>query len=337
MFSIIVHIILIVAIFAGCFAVYKKVAGNNVNIPVNKRAIRRVLAGIVLLFLFFNSWYQVSETEYGVVTTFGKPPANHNTAGLYFKIPIAQKVIKVDRTTHGVGVGYTLETGQNIPTDDGIMITADMNLLNIDFYMEYLVSDPIKYLFASDNPEYILMNIALAVIRSTVSDYNVDEAMTTGKGKIQAEVKEGIAKKLLEEDIGLSIVNIQVQDSAPPTDDVRAEFRNVETAKQGADAARNKALEDRNNKIPQADANADKLIQEAEATKSARIAEAEGQVARFNQMYLQYKRYPGITKKRIFYEAMEDILPDLKVIVTDGETEELLPLGNFSTQVVSAE
>ena len=137
MFSIIVHIILIVAIFAGCFAVYKKVAGNNVNIPVNKRAIRRVLAGIVLLFLFFNSWYQVSETEYGVVTTFGKPPANHNTAGLYFKIPIAQKVIKVDRTTHGVGVGYTLETGQNIPTDDGIMITADMNLLNIDFYSLY--------------------------------------------------------------------------------------------------------------------------------------------------------------------------------------------------------
>jgi membrane protease subunit HflK len=211
------------------------------------------------------------------------------------------------------------------------MITSDFNLLDIDFYLEYRVSDPVAYLYASDNPEEILKNIALSSIRAVVADYTVDEAMTTAKGQIQSDVKEDMTRELNEHNIGLAVVNITVQDSEPPTDEIKQAFKAVETAKQGADTARNNALAYQNEQIPAAEANADKIIQTAEADKAARIAEAEGQVVRFNEMYEQYKLYPLITKKRMFYETMEDVLPSLKVIITDGGTQTMLPLESFSS------
>ena len=114
-------------------------------------------------------------------------------------------------------------------------------------------------------------------------------------------------------------------------------FKSVETAKQGADTAVNNANRYRNEQIPGAEAEADKIIQAAEAAKASRIAEAEGQVSRFNKMYEEYQKYPLITKKRLFYETMEDVLPDLEVIVTDGNTQSILPLGALYSGMSTAE
>ena len=175
---------------------------------VNVKAIlqRVVIAVLVLVLLgtVMGSYYNVSEQENAVVTMFGKV-LRTNTAGLYFKIPYLQQVHMVDITTHGTGIGYSVSSGgQNITNSfDGIMITKDFNLINIDFYMEYKVSDPVAYLFNSHDPELILHNIALASIRSTVINYTVDEAMTTGKSAIQADVKEKIVKDLQEQNIGI--------------------------------------------------------------------------------------------------------------------------------------
>ena len=211
------------------------------------------------------------------------------------------------------------------------MITSDFNLLNIDFYLEYKVSDPVAYLFNTLNPEEILTNITLASIRTVVINYTVDEAMTTGKSQIQAEIKTLIAQELEEHNIGMQVVNITIQDSEPPTDEIIAAFKSVETAKQSADTAKNNALQYQNERIPEAEAAADKIVQDAEAAKSARIAEAEGQVARFNAMYEQYELNPLITKQRMFYETIEEVLPDLKVIITDGNTQTLYPIESFSS------
>lgn len=291
------------------------------------RIIVPVIIAIFVLSLVSGSFYRVSEQQNAVVTQFGKV-VKTNTAGLYFKIPYLQQVHKVDITTHGTGIGYSISgDGQNIPyTGDGIMITSDFNLLDIDFYLEYKVSDPVAYLFNTSNPEEILENIALSSIRGTVVNYTVDEAMTTAKGQIQADVKADMVKELEKNHVGLAVVNITIQDSEPPTEEIIQAFKAVETAKQGADTAKNNALKYQNEQIPTAEANADQIIQRAEAEKAARIAEAEGQVARFNSMYDEYKNYPLITKKRMFYETMEDLLPDLKVIITDGSTETFLPL-----------
>lgn len=298
-----------------------------------KLKLKTIVTIIVILFILigvYSSYYNVTEQQNAVVTMFGKI-VRVDTAGLHFKIPYLQQAHKVDITTHGVGIGYTVGgNGQNMTVEDeGIMITSDFNLLNIDFYLEYRVSDPVAYLYNTTDPEAILKNVALASIRSTVANYTVDEAMTTGKSQIQADIKELIIAELQKQNIGMSIVNITVQDSEPPTAEIISAFKSVETAKQGADTAKNEALQYQNEKIPASEAEADRIIQAAEAQKSARIAEAEGQVARFEAMYEQYKLNPLITKKRLYYETVEAALADKKVIITDGQTETIYPVESF--------
>ncbi|MCR4749743.1 MAG: FtsH protease activity modulator HflK [Lachnospiraceae bacterium] len=310
------------------FEVYKDVEAKRVKKTL--AVIMAVLLAVVIVVSILRCFYTVNEQKNAVVTQFGTI-VKVNTAGLYFKAPW-QSVHKVDMTTHGTGIGYVVsENGQNLTdTENGIMITSDFNLLNIDFYLEYRVSDPVAYLYNSEDPEGILTNVALANIRTVVSNYTVDEAMTTGKSQIQSDVKAAMLDELNRQNIGLTVVNISIQDSAPPTEAIVAAFKAVETAKQGADTAKNNAYQYQNQKIPEAEAEADAIVQKANATKEARIAEAEGQVARFNETYTEYKKFPLVTKRRMFYEKMEDILPGLKVIITDSNTQTMLPLDNFN-------
>ena len=198
------------------------------------------------------------------------------------------------------------------------MITSDFNFVNVDFYVEYKVSDPVKYLYNSKQPTEILKNIAQSCIRTVVSNYTVDDVITTGKNEIQASIKEMIVEKLEQQDIGLMLVNISMQDAEPPTAEVIEAFKAVETAKQGKETAINNANKYQNEQIPQAKAKADQIIQDAEATKQKRINEATAQVVRFNEMYEEYVKNPLITKQRMFYETMEDVLPGVKLIIDDG-------------------
>jgi membrane protease subunit HflK len=281
---------------------------------------------IVAAVLIFGSFYTIKEQEQAVVTTFGKAlPVRES--GLHFKIPIIQKVQKVDTTIKGFSIGYDEANGQAIE-QESMMITSDFNFVNVDFFVEYKVSDPVKALYASKQPVVILKNIALSSIRSTVGSYDVDSVITTGKYEIQSAIKESILKKLVTQDIGIQLVNITIQDSEPPTEEVMNAFKEVETAKQGKETALNNANKYRNEKIPQADAQVDKILQEAESTKTKRINEAEAEVSRFNEMYEEYIKYPLITKQRMFYETMEDVLPSLKVIIDSGDSgiQKLLPL-----------
>ena len=131
--------------------------------------------------------------------------------------------------------------------------------------------------------------------------------------------KEKLETELSDNDIGLQVVNLTVQDAEPPTDLVMAAFKAVETAKQGKETTVNNAKRYRSEQIPEAEAEADRITQEAEGKKEARIAEAEGQTARFEKLYEEYIKNPLITRQRMFYEALEEILPKLKVVISDGE------------------
>ena len=307
-----------------------------------RKHVGGLAAGIVLavaaFLVVFTGMYNIKEQQQGVVTMFGKV-IRTDTAGLHFKLPLVQRVHKVDMTTHGTGIGYTVSPGgQNIAnTSDGIMITSDFNLINIDFYLEYRVSDPVAYLYHSKEPEAILKNIALASIRSTVVNFTVDEAMTTGKSAIQAEVKAKMVEELAEQDIGLQVVNITIQDAEPPTAEIIQAFKSVETAKQGAETKINQARKYQSEQIPAAEAEADRIIQSAEAQKAARIAEAEGQVARFAKMYEEYANNPEITRQRLYYESLEKVLPGIKIYITDGSTQTMLPLEPFDSATETQE
>lgn len=309
--------------------------------------IKIIVAGGVLaagVFVVNSGLYRVSEQEQAVVTRLGKVQ-DVKTAGMYFKIPLIDTVQKVRTTTYGIPIGYITsesygESGyaETVP-EQSLMITSDFNFVNTDFYIEYRVSDPVSYLYNSSNPEDILENLAQAAIRTVVSNYNVDDVMTTSKNKVQSDVRDSLVNALTNADIGLEVVNVSIQDVEPPTKEVMSAFKAVENAKQGSETSINNANKYKSEQLPAAEANADKIVKAAEAKKEARIAEAEGQVARFNAMYEQYRLNPLITKQRMFYEAMEDVLPDLKVIIDDGGTETMLPLESFvngSTGVGSA-
>lgn len=290
-----------------------------------------------------NCWYSINEEEQAVVCTLGKPSAV-TEPGLHFKIPLIQTVKKINTTIQGFAIGYSEdeysydEYGYPVTSsgDESLMITSDYNFINIDFYVEYRYSDPVKAVYASSEPASILKNVAQNCIRTVIGSYPVDSVLTTGKNEIQANIKEMIMEKLETIDIGIQLINITIQDAEPPTNEVMTAFKAVETAKQGKDTAVNNANKYRNEQIPAANAKVDQILQDAEAQKEERINEAEGEVARFNAMYEEYIKYPAITKQRMFYESMEDILPELKVIINDGENstvQQLLPLESFNTIV----
>lgn len=281
-----------------------------------------IVVAIVAVTVILSAFYTVGETESVVVTTFGKATLV-GEKGLHFKIPFIQKATKVDTTVRGLKIGYGEDSDGNTYSveHESIMITSDYNFIDCDFYISYQVTDPIKYLYNSDDPDMIVKNIAMSSIRSTVSAFTVDNAITTGKAQIQSNVKAMMVEELEKQDIGITLVDASIQDVEPPTDDIIEAFTAVETAKQGKESAVNEANAYRNAKLPEAEAEADKIVQTAEAEKSARINEATGQAARFNEEYNEYVHYPLITKQRMFMEAMSDVLPTLQVVIDQGDGE----------------
>jgi len=304
--------------------------------PVDWKKIRNILLTVVvavaLLLAAGSCFYTVDDKQQAVVTTFGKV-TDVTDAGLHFKIPFGiQQVEKVDVNVYQkIELGYT-STGEDIyatNTNESTMITGDYNIVNVDFFVEYKITDPAKYLYSSNEPEQILRNLIQSQVRNVVGSTSVDAVLTDGKENIQIQVKELVTQILAEYDIGLTLVDVRIQDSEPPTQDVIEAFKAVETAKQQAETVVNDAKAYQNAQLPDAQAQADKLIQNAEYLKQARINEATEQVAMFTAMYEEYALNPEITRSRMYYEAISEILPGVKLYVNTGDgsgVDMLLPL-----------
>lgn len=305
-----------------------KSSGSSAN---GGRKITIIVASVIaVLFLIFNSTYEIKEQEQAVLITLGKATAVTDP-GLHFKVPFIQKVRKVNTTIQGLSIGYITDTTQPYE-DESLMITSDFNFIDVDFYVEYRYSDPVKALYSSQDPLGILRNISQSCIRNVIGSYPVDDVLTTGKNEIQAAIKEMILTNLEKQDIGIQLVNITIQDSEPPTVEVMEAFKAVETAKQGKETSLNNANKYRNEQLPSAQARADGITKDADAQKTERINEATAQVARFNAMYEEYIKNPAITRERMFYEAMEEVLPDLKVIIEspNGDVQTIYPIEPFT-------
>ncbi len=311
--------------------------GNDLRMKEKTQMITTiVLSVIMVLIVGGNSFYTIAEQEAAVVTTFGVPEAVMET-GLHFKIPFVQEVTKVGTTINGLQMGYRVADSGTVAVDEeSLMITSDYNFVNIDFYIEYRAVDPVKYLYASMNPTEVLKNISQSWIRDTIGTYGVDAVLTTGKTEIQAAIKERIIEELEEMDIGIQLVNITIQDAEPPTNEVMIAFKMVETAKQGMETSINNAVKYENEQIPLAEAEIDRILQEAEAAKAERINEGNEEVAMFNAMYEEYERNPEVTRLRMFYEAMEEILPNMKIVINsaDGQVQTIYPLEDFSRTTI---
>ena len=309
--------------------------------PVDWKKIRNIVVTVAVVLAVVvaagSCFYTVDDKQQAVVTTFGKV-TDVTDAGLHFKMPFGiQRVEHVDVNVYQkIELGYS-STGNDqyaTNTNESTMITGDYNIVNVDFFVEYKITDPAKYLYSSNEPELILRNLIQSQVRNVVGSTSVDSVLTVGKENIQIQVKELVTQILQEYDIGLTLVDVRIQDSEPPTQEVIEAFKAVETAKQQAETVVNDAKAYQNAKIPDAQAQADKLLQNAEYLKQKRINEAVEAVAMFEAMYAEYAQNPEITRSRMYYEAISQVLPGVKVYINTGSSADvdmLLPLESVVT------
>lgn len=318
-------------------------SGNQPKKPTPKfdlaklnRILTIVAVVVILASLAGTCFYTVDDKQQAVVTTFGKV-TDITDAGVHFKLPLGiQQVEKVDVNVYQkIELGYSSDgNSYNTNESESEMITGDYNIVNVDFFVEYKISDPVQYLFSSNSPELILKNLIQSQIRNVVGSSTVDAVLTDGKENIQMQVKDLVIGILEEYDIGLTLVDVKIQDAEPPTQEVIEAFKAVETAKQQAETVINDAKAYQNAQLPKAQAQADQLIQNAEYLRQKRVNEAVEQVAMFEAMYQEYALNPEITRSRMYYEAISQILPDVKLYINSAEAgsdvQMLLPLDQLA-------
>ena len=317
--------------------------GNQPNKERPKPDFKRFAKTAVVFLVFaaillgaMTCFYTVDDKQQAVVTTFGKV-TDVTDAGVHFMIPFGiQQVKKVDVNVYQkIELGYSSDPyGYNPNENESTMITGDYNIVNVDFFVEYKISDPVQYLYSSNSPELILRNLIQSQVRNVVGSSTVDAVLTDGKENIQMQVKELVSSILEDYDIGLTLVDVKIQDAEPPTQDVIEAFKAVETAKQQAETVINDAKAYQNAQLPKAQAEADKKIQNAEYLRQKRINEATQQVAMFEAMYAEYAQNPAITRSRMYYETISEILPGVKLYINTGDgsnVQSLLPLESLVT------
>ena len=303
---------------------------------IKRTALLTVLFAIVIVF-GLTCYYTVDDKQQAVVTTFGKV-TDITDAGVHLKLPFGiQQVEKVDVNVYQkITLGYNpVGSGYTVDDRESAMITGAYNIVNVDFFVEYKISDPVQYLYSSNDPEAILRNLVQSQVRNVVGSSTVDSVLTDGKENIQMQVRTLVTDILSQYDIGLSLVDVKIQDAEPPTQEVIEAFKNVETAKQQAETVINDAKAYKNAQLPQAQAKADKLIQNAQYLKEKRINEATEQVAMFNAMYQEYALNPQVTKSRMYYEAISQIMPGVKLYIntsSGSDVQMLLPLENLVSE-----
>ena len=307
-----------------------------------KNVIIIVIVSIVVIFIavcLFSAFYTVDDKQQAVITTFGKV-TDITEAGIHFKLPFIQQAHIVD-----VNVLRKLEIGYRSDDKDATiirtveneckMITGDLNIVNVDFFVEYKVSDPVKYLFNAKNPEEILKNLVQSQIRNVVGSSGVDSVLTDGKVTIQQDIRDLTAKELETYDIGLMLTDVKIQDAEMPTDEVNEAYKAVLSALQSKEATINLAQAYKESKLPEMEAEVKSITLNAEYDKQKRINEAKMQIAMFEAMYEQYKLNPEATRIRMYHEALQEFLPGTKVYIdtsTDGSTQKLIPVESFTKE-----
>ena len=303
---------------------------------IKRTALLMILFAVMIVF-GLTCYYTVDDKQQAVVTTFGKV-TDITDAGVHLKLPFGiQQVEKVDVNVYQkITLGYNpVGSGYTVDDRESAMITGDYNIVNVDFFVEYKISDPVQYLYSSNDPESILRNLVQSQVRNVVGSSTVDSVLTDGKENIQMQVRNLVTDILNQYDIGLSLVDVKIQDAEPPTQEVIEAFKNVETAKQQAETVINDAKAYKNAQLPQAQAKADKLIQNAQYLKEKRINEATEQVAMFNAMYQEYALNPQVTKSRMYYEAISQIMPGVKLYINtsgNSDVQMLLPLEDLVSE-----
>ena len=290
------------------------------------------IVGIALIFWLFTGVYTVGPDEVGVVQRFGKY-IRMAQSGLNYHMPFPIETVKTPKVTEvkRIEIGFrTIGKNQYRTVErESLMLTGDENIVDAELIVQYKIKEPINYLFNFVGPELTMREASEASLRTVVGRHNIDEALTSGKLMIQEETKELLQSILDKYETGVQVVAVQLQDVSPPKQVIDS-FKDVASAKEDKNRMINEAEGYRNNVIPKARGEAQSMILEAEGFRESRISRAEGDVAKFKAILKEYSKAKDVTRKRLYLEAMDEILPGLeKYIVPSGEDGNLLNLLNL--------
>ena len=312
--------------------------GQDFNLPELDQLLARLgqwrtrLPGWwMIIFVILAIWaasgiYIVNPDQIGVVQRFGAYRYTTNP-GPHWRLPwpiesvTKPRVTKVER----LEIGFRTYAGGGAPGQfrsepaEALMLTGDENIVKLEFIVQYRIKDPMDYLFRVRDQVATIKQAAEAAMREVIGKRKIDEALTEGKAQIQSDTQVLLQEILDKYQAGVKIVAVQLQDVHPP-DEVLQAFRDVASAKEDKSRLMNEAEGYRNDVVPKARGEAAKLVKEAEAYKEVRIDRSEGDAQRFQKLLAEYQRAPEVTRKRLYLEAMEELLPNLEKFILEKES-----------------
>jgi membrane protease subunit HflK len=323
-------------------------SGDDLQQLVNRlrqsRSLPRLVfsAAIILLLVIglASSFYKVETEETGVLLRFGRF-SGFAEPGLHLKIPFGidriykaktGRVLKEEFGFRTLQAGVRSTYSKRNLEDESLTLTGDLNVSDVEWIVQYQISDPFKFLFRIHDPESTIRDLAEAVVRKVVGNSNVTEVLTTERAILADRIQSDLQEILNSYDIGVRIVTVKFQDVNPP-DPVKAAFNEVNEAEQQKESLIFQAREQYNREVPKARGVARRTIQEAEGYAIERINKAKGETNRFLALLGEYRKAPDVTRQRLYLETLEKVLPKLEEIyIMDREGAGALPLLPLRTE-----
>jgi len=319
----------------------------GVNLPPGVRPpwgiIRNVAIGVVVLLLAFSSYYQVEPAEVGAVLRFGKL-VRTTDPGPHFKIPFGietvtkvpiQRQLKMEFgfRTEEPGSRSTYRPSTAETKGESLMLTGDLNVAVVEWIVQFRIRDPRAYLFNVRDVSTTFRYMSEAAMRQVVGDHSVDEVITIGRETIAFQAKEELQRLCDFYGIGIEVQQLVLQDVNPP-DPVKPAFNEVNQAIQEKERSINEAWAEYNQAVPRAKGEADQAIRAAEGYAVERENKALGDASRFESLYAEYRKAPDVTRRRIYLETMNRILPKTgRKVILDEKARGVLPLLNLDGAV----
>jgi len=314
----------------------------EIKLPkIKPGVVKLVVVGVIILILLASSFYQIRPEEIGLILRFGKF-VKTTGPGLHMKIPYVETLEKVPvqrqlkkefgfRTiTPGIRTEYRVTPESS---REAVMLTGDLNVAVVEWIVQYKIKDAYKYKFKIRDVDSTFHYMNEAVVRKVVGDSSVDEVITIGRARIANEAKEELQRLCDLYEIGIEVSQLILQDVNPP-DPVQPSFNEVNESLQEKERKINDARAEYNQEIPKAKGEAEQMISASEGYAMERINRAKGDANRFKNIYREYARAPLVTRKRLYLETINQILPKIsKKIIFDENLKSILPLLNLGEEV----
>jgi membrane protease subunit HflK len=294
------------------------------------------ILGVFLVILVWSSWFTVQPEETGIIQRFGAVKRTVGP-GLHFKLPYGIESVRTVPTARILKEEFGFQTtatiaGQRTQYSDSkayknvsLMLTGDLNVIDVQWIVQYRIEDPIRYLFWVRDTDQTIRDISESVMRRVVGNRLGSDVLTVGRVAVSTEVKAEMQKILSEYEAGVRLITVELQDVTPP-DPVKPAFNEVNEARQDRERSINQAEEQANREIPKARGEAARTISEAEGYTLERVNRANGEATRFRAILDEYQRAPEVTRRRLYLEAIGAILPEAKALyIVDSEQKALVP------------